>query len=239
MEWMPLERQGSLNFFQEKRVPWLPKHSTPWGPWGPGFHRIPLSAHVEPSPTLSSGHTQIKDKAFGHQGPPGPVRGTHKQIDHCLDGQEPDLEGEAHPERWARPRLLDYRRLRQWRILLILSHRQQCWEMIPEQHLLWLDLRRVLLLLLWENWLRTQRFQSRTAIGNPALCTPVYPVLLVVFSGDRPNTDVLHEAFSLDWCFSSERGLILGSWDILLLWLDILWFLSEFWKWWWITCLFH
>lgn len=40
----------------------------------------------------------------------------------CLDGEEPDLEGEAHPERLAWPRLLDYPRLSQGWVLFIAPH---------------------------------------------------------------------------------------------------------------------
>lgn len=56
-----------------------------------------------------------------------------------------------------------------------------------------------------------RRLWSRTAGGSPAVC-----------GGETPHIDILRRAASQVWGVSGERGLILGSWAILLLWTDVL-----------------
>lgn len=56
-----------------------------------------------------------------------------------------------------------------------------------------------------------------TADGVPALGAPGLPVV----GRGRPSPDLFHRTFSLDWGFGCQLGLTSGSWDSLLLWMDV------------------
>lgn len=133
---------------------------------------------------------------------------------HCLYEQEPDLEGgvtQRACSRWAWPN---------WTKGGLLTPTPTCsngWEIMSEWHQL--DLRIVAMepeVLIMHSWWKLSSLCSSQSSS------------VAVFSADRPNIDILHKAFSLDWGFRSQRDLNLGSWGFLLLWMDILWFLSEF-----------
>lgn len=48
------------------------------------------------------------------------------------------------------------------------------------------------------------------------------PSSVAVCGSETPHIDILRRAASQVWGVSGERGLILGSWAILLLWMDVL-----------------